>query len=97
MAEEQIKYRLISAKLVGNNIVCFRLEDETLVKVHVDLGRVGIAIDRKNPDGSPIYNVNANLRMDFVPKDKTFYAPAPSTPQIGTKGPPNKNADKYTS
>lgn len=94
MAEEQIKFKLISAKLVGSNVVCFRLEDETLVKVHVDLGRVGFAIDRKNPDGTPIYNVNANLRMDFETKDKTFYAPIPPTP---TKSMTAKKADKeYT-
>ena len=94
MAQEQIKYKLISAKLVGSNVVCFRLEDETLVKVHVELPRVGVAVDRKNPDGTPIYNVNANMRMDFETKDKTFYAPAPPTP---TKGLPDRNADKYTS
>jgi hypothetical protein len=91
---EQIKYKLISAKLVGSNVVCFRLEDETLVKVHVDLARVGMAVDRKNPDGTPIYNVNAGMRIDFESKEKTFYAPAPPIP---TKGLDNKNADKYTS
>ena len=97
MAQEQIKYKQMNAKLVGSNVVCFRLEDETLVKVHVELARVGVAIDRKNPDGTPIYNVNANLRMDFETKDKTFYAPAPPTPQIPIKGITDKNADKYTS
>jgi hypothetical protein len=95
MAQEQIKFRLISAKLVGSNVVNFRLEDETLVKVHVELGRVGVAVDRKNPDGTPIYNVNANLRIDFEPKDKTFYAQLPPMP---TKSTNEKKADKaYTS
>ena len=94
MAQEQIKYKLISAKLVGSNVVCFRLEDETLVKVHVELSRVGIAMDRKNPDGTPVYNINANLRMDFETKDKMFYAPAPLIPMKSTD---NKNAEKYTS
>lgn len=94
MAEEQIKFKLISAKLVGSNVVNFRLEDETLVKVHVEFGRVGVAVDRKNPDGTPIYNFNANLRVDFEPKDKTFYAPLPPMP---TKGTNEKKADKaYT-
>jgi hypothetical protein len=94
MSDEQIKFRQISAKLVGSNVVSFRLEDETLVKVHVELGRVGVAVDRKNPDGTPIYNVNANLRMDFETKDKTFYAPIPPVP---TKGTSDKKADKgYT-
>ena len=94
MAQEQIKYKMISAKLVGSNVVCFRLEDETLVKVHVELARVGVAVDRKNPDGTPIYNVNAGMRFDFETKDKVFYAPAPPAP---TKGIDNKNAEKYTS
>jgi len=94
MSDEQIKFRQISAKLVGSNVVSFRLEDETLVKIYVELGRVGVAIDRKNPDGTPIYNVNANLRMDFETKDKTFYAPIPPVP---TKGTSDKKADKsYT-
>jgi len=91
MGQEQLKFKLISAKLVGSNVVNFRLEDETLVKVHVDLGRVGVAVDRKNPDGTPIYNVNANLRVDFEPKDKTFYAPAPPAP---TKSISEKKPDK---
>lgn len=95
MAQDQIKFKLVSAKLVGSNVVNFRLEDETLVKVHVELARVGVAVDRKNPDGTPIYNVNANLRMDFEPKDKTFYAPIPPVP---TKDVSEKKADKaYTS
>ena len=94
MSQEQIKFKLISAKLVGSNVVCFRLEDETLVKVHVELSRTGIAVDRKHPDGTPIYNLNAGMRIDFETKDKIFYAPAPS---MLTKGLNNKNADKYTS
>lgn len=93
MAQEQIKFKLISAKVVGSNVVCFRLEDETLVKVHVELTRVGIAIDRTNPDGTPIYNVNADLRMNFEPKDKTFFAPAPPTPMRNVT---SKSPDKYT-
>lgn len=94
MSGEPIKFRQISAKLVGSNVVSFRLEDETLLKAHVELVRVGVAVDRKNPDGTPIYNVNANLRMDFETKDKTFYAPIP---QIPTKGTSDKKADKdYT-
>jgi hypothetical protein len=94
MPEEQTKFRQISAKIVGSNVVCFRLEDDTLVKVHVELGRVGVAVDRKNPDGTPIYTFNANLRMDFETKDKIFYAPIPPVP---TKGTSEKKADKdYT-
>ena len=94
MTEEQIKFKQISAKLVGSDVVTFRLEDGTLVKAHVDLGRVGVAVDRKNPDGTPIYNISANVRIDFETKDKTFYAPIPPVP---TKSTADKKADKaYT-
>ena len=48
MAQEQIKYKQISAKLVGSNVVNFRLEDETLMKIHVEVIRIGIAVDKKN-------------------------------------------------
>ena len=70
------------------------MEDETLAKVHVELSRVGVAVDRKHPDGTPIYNVNANLRVDYETKDKTFFA---SIPQVPTRSVSDKKADKaYT-
>ena len=95
MSQEQIKFRQISARLVGSNVVNFRLEDETLVKVYVELGRVGVAVDRKNPDGTPIYNANVNVRLDFQTKEGTFYAPAPPVPTLSVN---QKKADKaYTS
>lgn len=80
MAEEQIKYKQISAKLVGSNVVNFRLEDGNLLKVHLELTRVGVAIDRKAPDGTPIYNFTMNPRFEIETKDKTYFAPAPSMP-----------------
>lgn len=78
--EEQIKFRILSAKLVGSNVVNYRLEDGTLVKIHVDLARVGVAVDRKAPDGSPLYNFNINPRIEIEPKDKTYFAPSPPIP-----------------
>lgn len=84
MSQEQIKFKQLSVKLVGSNVVNFRLEDETLVKVHVELARVGVAVDRKNPDGTPIYNFSAGLRFETQTKDKTFYAPAPPVPTKST-------------
>jgi hypothetical protein len=80
MGQEQVKYRMISAKLVGSNVVNFRLEDGSLLKIHVDLTRVGVAVDRKSPDGNPIYNFSINNRVDVETKDKTYYAPLPSIP-----------------
>jgi hypothetical protein len=88
---EQIKYRLLSVKLVGNDVVCFRLEDETLLKVRVNLTRVGIAVDRKNPDGTPLYMFNTGFQVEAITKDKIFYAPPPPAP---TQNMNDKQGDK---
>jgi hypothetical protein len=93
MSQEQLKYKQISSKLVGSNVVNFRLEDGTLVKVYVEMDRAGIAIERKAPDGSPLYNLGLSTRVTFESKDKTFFAPAPPIP---TKGIDNKNDKEYT-
>jgi hypothetical protein len=80
MEQEQIKFKQLSAKLVGSNVVNYRLEDGTLMKIHVELARIGVAMDRKAPDGSPLYNANIGTRVEFENKDKTFYAPPPAIP-----------------
>lgn len=95
MAQEQIKFKQLSVKPVGSNVVNFRLEDETLVKIHVELARVGVAVDRKNPDGTPLYNFATNLRFETVTKDKTFYAPPPPQPTQSTSS--KKGEQAYTS
>ena len=95
MSQEQIRYKQISAKLVGSNVVNFRLEDGTLLKIHVELTRVGVAVDRKGPDGMPIYNMSINTRPEVETKDKTYYAPPPAMPTQSTI---DKKAEKaYTS
>jgi hypothetical protein len=82
---------MLSAKLVGSEVVCFRLEDETILKIYVSLARVGIAVDRKNPDGTPLYLFNTAFRIDAITKDKTFYAPPPPAPTQSTN---EKQGDK---
>jgi hypothetical protein len=58
------------------------------------MARVGVAVDRKNPDGTPIYNFNTALRVEVETKDKTFYAPPPPLP---TKSTHDKREDQaYT-
>jgi hypothetical protein len=94
VTQEQIKFKQISAKLVGSNVVNFRLEDGNLLKVHVELARVGVAIDRKAPDGTPIYNFILNPRVEIETKDKTFYAPAPPIPTQSTVN--KKSEQAYT-
>lgn len=94
MSQAQIKFKQLSVKLVGSNVVNFRLEDETLVKVHVEIRRVGVAVDRKNPDGTPMYNFNAGMRFEVQTKDKTFYAQAPPVPTRRTSD--KKGEQAYT-
>ena len=94
MSQEQIKYKRITAKIVGSNVVNFRLEDGTLVKIFVEMNRAGIAIDRKAPDGSPLYNFEIGTRMDIQTKEGTFYAPQPPMPIAKVNNP--KNEQDYT-
>jgi len=91
---EQIKYKQISAKLVGSNVVNFRLEDGNLLKVHLELTRIGVALDRKAPDGTPIYNIVMNPRVEIETKDKTFLAPAPPISTQSTND--KKSGQAYT-
>ena len=39
MEQQRAKFKQISAKLVGSNVVNYRLEDGALVKIHVELGK----------------------------------------------------------
>ena len=75
MEKEQVEFKWLDAKLVGSDTVVFRLEDGAMVKVKVDVARAGVAIDFKNPDGTPHYNVSAGLRIQVIPKSKKFYIP----------------------
>ncbi len=75
MSEEKVEFKILEAKLVGSNTVVFRLEDGTMVKVKVDIERAAVAIDFKNPDGTPHYNIGTGLRLTIIPKDKKFYIP----------------------
>ena len=55
-----------------NEFVSFKLEDGTVVKVKVDLDRVGIATNYTNPDGTPHYAINTSVKLSVIPKDGTF-------------------------
>ncbi len=75
MSEEKVEFKILDVKLVGSNTVVFRLEDGAMVKVKVDIERAAVAIDFKNPDGTPHYNIGTGLRLTVIPKDKKFYIP----------------------
>jgi hypothetical protein len=90
--DDQIEFKWLEPKLQGNDTVVFRLEDGALVKVKVDIDRAGLATNFRNPDGTPHYNVNANLRLTVIPPDKKFTVPRSSlqVSQAPKKTPPGQ-------
>ena len=90
MSEEKVEFKILEAKLVGSNTVVFRLEDGAIIKVKVDIERAAVAIDFKNPDGTPYYNIGTGLRLTVIPKDKKFYIPKSKL----KRGPPKERTMK---
>jgi len=69
---EKIEFKMLDHKRIENDFVSFELEDGTIVKVKVDLDRVGKAIHFKNPDGTPHYAINTSVKLSIIPPDKIF-------------------------
>lgn len=70
--KNKIEFKMLDYERVGTDFVAFKLEDDTLVKVKVDLDRVGIATNHKNPDGTPHYAVNTSVKLTIIPSERTF-------------------------
>jgi len=85
ISEEKVEFNILEAKLVGSNTVVFRLEDGAMVKVKVDIERAAVAVNFKNPDGTPHYNIGTGLKLTIIPKDKKFYIPKPTLKQGPSK------------
>ncbi len=68
----KIEFKMLDHKRLENDFVSFKLEDGTIVKVKVDLDRVGIAINFTNPDGTPHYAINTSVKLSIIPKNKKF-------------------------
>ncbi|HWP78099.1 MAG: hypothetical protein AB1299_08185 [Thermoproteota archaeon] len=71
-SKNKIEFKMLDYERVGNDFVAFKLEDGALVKVKVDLDRVGIATNHKNPDGTPHYAINTSVKITVIPSDRTF-------------------------
>ena len=69
---EKIEFKMLDYERIENDFVSFELEDGTLVKVKVDLDRVGIAVNFKNPHGTPHYAINTSVKLSITPPDKKF-------------------------
>lgn len=63
---------MLDYERIGGDFVAFKLEDGTLVKVKVDLDRVGIATNHRNPDGTPHYAINTSVKISVIPNDRKF-------------------------
>ncbi len=71
-SKDKIDFKLLDHERIGNEFVSFKLEDGTLVKVKVDLDRVGIATNYKNPDGTPHYAINTSVKISVIPSERKF-------------------------
>ena len=68
----KIEFKMLNYDRLKNEYVSFKLEDGTSVKVKVDLDRVGIATNYKNPDGTPHYAINTSVKLAVIPNDRKF-------------------------
>ena len=73
MSKDKIEFKMLDHSRIGDEHVTFKLDDGTIVKVKVDLDRVGVATNYKNPDGTPHYAVNASLKLSIIPNERKFF------------------------
>ncbi len=70
--KEKIEFKMLDYERLENDYISFKLEDGTIVKVKVDLDRVGKAVNYTNPDGTPHYAINTAVKLSIVPSDRKF-------------------------
>jgi len=71
-SKEKIEFKMLDYERLENDYISFKLEDGTIVKVKVDLDRVGKAVNYTNPDGTPHYAINTSVKLSIVPSDRKF-------------------------
>ncbi len=71
-SKDKIDFKLLDHERIGNESVSFKLEDGTIVKVKVDLDRVGIATNYRNPDGTQHYAINTSVKISVIPSERKF-------------------------
>ena len=69
---EKIEFEVLDYERLENEFVSFKLEDGTIVKVKVDLDRVGKAVNFTNPDGTPHYAINTAVKLSIIPSSRKF-------------------------
>lgn len=70
--KEKIDFKMLDYKRLEHDYVSFELEDGTIVRVKVDLDRVGKATNYTNPDGTPHYMINTAIKLSIIPPDRKF-------------------------
>ncbi|MFQ5762938.1 MAG: hypothetical protein ACE5PO_07870 [Candidatus Bathyarchaeia archaeon] len=66
----------VKAEVQGRTVLgTFQLEDGTFIEISIDINRCGVALEYKNPDGSPHHHVEPNLRVRIIPSDKVYAVP----------------------
>ena len=68
----KIDFEMLDYKRLEHDYVSFELDDGTVVKVRVDLDRVGKAVNHRNPDGTPHYAISTAVKLSVIPPDKRF-------------------------
>ena len=91
MEKNNVEFKMLDAKLVGTDIIVFKLEDGATVKVRVGMGRAGVATNFKNPDGTPHYNIQPAIQIHVTPSSKKYYIPKS---RIKSPTPPKESAFK---
>ena len=84
---EKIEFKMLDYKRLENDFVSFELEDGSIVKVKVDLDRVGKAMNFKNRDGTPRYTINTSVKVSVIPADRTFSVEKSSVKSKGSSPP----------
>ena len=69
---DKIEFKMLDYKRLENDFVSFELEDGSIVKVKIDLDRVGKAVNFKNRDGTPRYTINTSVKVSIIPSDRKF-------------------------
>lgn len=75
MSEDKVEFKMLESKLIGSGTVVFTLEDGAKVKIQVNIARAGVAVNLKNPDGTPHYNINTALGIKIIPPNKKYSIP----------------------
>jgi hypothetical protein len=81
MSQEMVDAEIVEHKFVGPDFLIIRLPDGTNCKLtaNVTVSRIK---DQKNPDGTPIFNISANITTSLkFATGRTIKVPKPQLPQ----------------